>query len=570
MGNCRRTMQRAGLLPASVWIVAAALMVALAAAMTAKAQDPGQDPGQDQGQPARAIRLSYVDGDVQLAQDGQGTAQQAVANTPLLQGATITTADSGRAEIQFEDGSVARLAPNTALTLRVLSGEGSGGSAEMDLDHGLAYFELQGNGDAGQMSVHFGDSEVTASGFTVLRVSDDTPPGDLAVFAGNAELDRGNGALTVSLHGGESVLLADANDGSYNLSESIPPNSWDTWNTDRDQELSAEAQQSTAPADVGASPSNPAWNDLDSSGTWYDVPDQGYVWSPYEAANAGFDPYGNGSWVYTPGFGYTWASAYSWGYMPYQCGAWNYYNGFGWGWAPGFGGCTPWWGAGYYGGPVIGLHPRSYRPVRRPEPPRYPRRGRPVPLIAVHRMMPGRTADLPLRNGRTPVGIHGHEVLPMRPMPMQSGYGRSAYVGQTAYMGLGSIGAPTGLIGAPPVLNHPGRVGYMPVRPGYVHGPQPVIGNRFPARGNFGIQPGRTFAPPVGATGAPPVAAPRNSAPPPRVFAPPSRPAGGFPSGNPGGSHGAPGGFHGGPAFGGGGGFHGGGGGAHGGGGGRR
>ncbi|MGD1107937.1 MAG: hypothetical protein ABR865_12915, partial [Terracidiphilus sp.] len=72
---------------------------------------PVQDQGQGTGQPARAVRLSYVDGQVTLAQGGQVLAQQAVANTPLLEGMQLTTADSGKAEIQFEDGSVARVSP---------------------------------------------------------------------------------------------------------------------------------------------------------------------------------------------------------------------------------------------------------------------------------------------------------------------------------------------------------------------------------------------------------------------------------------------------------------------------
>ena len=532
-----RGREHRGGLPAVIWMAAALL-----APVAAGAQQPAQEQGP--GQPTRAIRLSYVDGDVQLAENGQVTAQHAVANTPLLQGTTITTGDSGRAEMQFEDGSVARLAPNSALTLKVLAGEGADGSAEMDLARGLAYFELQGAGEAGQMSVRFGDSKVTASGFTVLRVSDDTPPGELAVFAGNAALDRGNGVLTLNLHAGENVDLSASDEANYKLSESIPPDSWDTWNTDRDQEMAAEAQQSTAPADVGANPSNPAWNDLDANGTWYDVPDQGYVWSPYEAANPGWDPYGNGNWVFTIGYGYTWASAYPWGYLPYSCGAWNYFNGFGWGWAPGFGGCTPWWGVGYYGGPMIGMHPLWYRQVHRPIAPRHPVRGRPVPLIAVNRAMrPGHTADLPLRNRTTPVAIRGHEVLPMQPVAMNSAFGRSAFTGQSGSFGAG--GQPGSAIGMPPVLSQPGRIGYRPTRPGYVRGPQPEISSRFPARGSYGIQPGRTYAPPRPLAGA-------------------GRPAGGFPSGNPGGNYGAAGAPH----SGGGGGFHGGGGGFHGGGGG--
>ena len=57
--------------------------------------------------------------------------------------------------------------------------------------------------------------------------------------------------------------------------------------------------------------------------------------------------------MWTPGYGYLWVSGYPWGYMPFQCGAWNFYDGFGWGWAPGMGGCRPWWGMGFYGGPNL-------------------------------------------------------------------------------------------------------------------------------------------------------------------------------------------------------------------------
>ncbi len=150
-----------------------------------------QDEQQTQGQPARAVRLSYVDGQVTLSQGTQVLAEQAVANTPLFEGTQLTTADSGKAEIQFEDGSVARISPDSSLTLRVLRGAGTSAEAELVLNGGLAYFEFQGGSQAGQMSVQFGDSMVTTSGFTVIRVAMDNPPGQLAVFSGNAHLEVG-------------------------------------------------------------------------------------------------------------------------------------------------------------------------------------------------------------------------------------------------------------------------------------------------------------------------------------------------------------------------------------------
>ncbi len=384
-----------------------------------RAQDQTQNPGQGSGQPARAVRLSYVDGQVTLSQGGQVLAQQAVANAPLLEGMQLTTADSGKAEIQFEDGSVARLSPDSSLTLQVLQGAGTTANAVLLLNSGLAYFEFQGGGQAGQLSVQFGDTQVTTSGFTVFRVGMDSPPGQVAVFSGNAHLESAGGNVATDLHGGESIALNGASPANYQLAESIEPDSWDEWNSDRDQALTADAASQTgATANLGQ-PQNPAWNDLDSSGNWYDVPGEGYIWSPYEAASSAFDPYGYGNWMWTPGYGYLWVSGYPWGYMPFQCGAWNYFDGFGWGWAPGSGGCSPWWGSGFYGGPSFGRVPPGYRPIPRPILPRRPISGRPVPLLAVNRSPVMGGSPLPARNRNTPVTIGGKTVVALRPVPSQ-------------------------------------------------------------------------------------------------------------------------------------------------------
>ena len=404
-----------------------ALLVAglVVAGSTAWAQDAQQGPAQ----PARAVRLSLVEGQVKLAQGDQVLADQAAANTPLFEGMQLTTSDNGKAEIQFEDGSVARLAPDSSLTLEVLRGAGASADAEMILNSGLAYFELQGGGLAGQIRVRFGPTMATASGFTVLRADLDTPPGSLAVFSGNVHIEIASttaAAVAADLHGGESITLDPADPSQYSLAESIEPNSWDAWNSDRDQALTAEAAAQTgAPANLGET-ANPAWNDLDANGTWYDVPGQGYVWSPYDAANADFDPYGNGEWTYLPAYGYIWASGYPWGYMPYQCGEWNFYNGFGWGWAPGTGGCAPWWGVGFYGGPRFGILPIGYRPIPRPLPPHRPI-GRPIPVIPMNRHMAHDGTSFPARDRNAPVTIAGSTVHAVQPLPSRPVYSHDTF-----------------------------------------------------------------------------------------------------------------------------------------------
>jgi hypothetical protein len=381
----------------------------------------------DAAQTASAARLSSVDGQVQISQGSQVIADRAVANAPLFEGTTVVTTEDGRAEIQFDDGSVARLSPNSSLTLTALRGQGGGGDTEIALETGLGYFELRGGGPAGQggIRITFGDSVVTAGGFTVLRINLDNPPGELAVFSGNAHMERGS-ATAVDLHGGESVVLSGADPSHYDLAESIEPDSWDAWNSDRDQMLAAENSSRTAATQGFADSSNPAWSDLDANGDWYNVPGQGNVWSPYDASDAGFDPFGSGYWMWTPQYGYGWVSGYSWGYLPYQCGNWNFYDGFGWGWAPGMGRCAPWWGAGFYG-PNIGLMPGGYHAPIRPRRPPIGRGGPggPHPMLAVNRQPSGGVGGLPLRNRAGAVVIAGHTVQAFRPLSPRPQYDRS-------------------------------------------------------------------------------------------------------------------------------------------------
>src|SRR5580658_8837915 len=122
------------------WLALAALVLtAICLAQLVHADDAAQP-----GQPGRAVRLSYVDGQAQITQGGQTIAEQATANTPLFEGMQLATSDNGRAEIQFEDGSVVRLSPDSSITVTALRGQGSSGDAEITLNGGLAYFELQG------------------------------------------------------------------------------------------------------------------------------------------------------------------------------------------------------------------------------------------------------------------------------------------------------------------------------------------------------------------------------------------------------------------------------------------
>jgi hypothetical protein len=66
-----------------------------------------------QGNYARIARLSYLDGNVSFQHTNDADWSATSINMPLQEGDRIYTGPQGRAEIQFDEGSVFRLAENT-------------------------------------------------------------------------------------------------------------------------------------------------------------------------------------------------------------------------------------------------------------------------------------------------------------------------------------------------------------------------------------------------------------------------------------------------------------------------
>lgn len=368
-------------------------------AMPAQTQSAGQD--------IRAARLTSVQGSVTVT-DGSNTPVDAQVNLPLLSGTQVATGPDGQAEIEFEDGSVARLTPNSALSLdRLDVAPGEIFTSDLSLLHGLAYFELRATQDY-VYTVNAGGDVLSPIENATVRIDFDQPPASFAVLDGTAQVQR-TGYFQADVRTGETLRASGS---SYTLTEQIADDSWDQWNSDMDQQAAQQSDDSTSVRDDYAGAQGYGWGDLDSSGTWYDVPGEGSVWQPYAAADSDFDPYGNGAWVYYPATGYVWASAYPWGWTPYRCGAWSYYNGFGWGWAPGTtcGG----FGWGFAGGGFavnIAVAPRGYRPVRVP----IARPGPIRPVLPVRttpiRPVQGRPGD---RGPKTIAGVTAHPIAPVR------------------------------------------------------------------------------------------------------------------------------------------------------------
>ncbi len=334
----------------------------------------------------RAVRLSDVEGKVQVFNGTEPAFDQAVLNMPAVEGMRFVTADDGRLEIQFEDGSVARVTPNSSITLAQLRRDAGGSTVTViDANSGLTYYEL--NGLSGQYAVRFGPNIVTPTDSAIFRVNLDGNPANLAVTHGVVHVIDGQN-LAVDVHTNQSIRFDTENPDQYQLVQSVSADTWDQWNSDRDQTLATLGENATTARASTGNPDDAAWNDLDYYGDWYNVPGYGMAWAP-SGAGTDWDPFGEGSWGYYNTVGYAWISSYPWGWWPYHCGAWNWFGGFGWMWFPGNCGAGL-FGGGWYPYAAVWRCPPNYRPPQRPG--NFPRPGPPPhhkfpyqPVVAVNR-----------------------------------------------------------------------------------------------------------------------------------------------------------------------------------------
>ncbi|MGH9565195.1 MAG: FecR domain-containing protein, partial [Candidatus Angelobacter sp.] len=74
----------------------------------------------------RIVRLSDVEGDVQVDRNIGHGFENALLNLPITEGVMLRTESDGRAEVEFENGSTLRLAPFTEIRFDQLSLRDSG------------------------------------------------------------------------------------------------------------------------------------------------------------------------------------------------------------------------------------------------------------------------------------------------------------------------------------------------------------------------------------------------------------------------------------------------------------
>jgi hypothetical protein len=335
----------------------------------------------------RIVRLSQVDGDVQIDRNSGPGYEKAFLNLPITQGTKLQAGPDGRAEVEFEDGSTLRLTPGTLVAFPELAlRDGGARVSNLNLQQGIAYLNFKG-GAGEEFSLTFGRQKLALARPAHLRVELEPATAIVAVFKGEVEVEGPAGRVEVDKKHSARFDLAEDR---YTLASNLQPDPYDDWDQQQDRyhQNYSSSGPSYSPYGYGAS-------DLNYYGSFYNLAGYGMAWQPY-LVGAGWDPFMNGAWMWYPGLGYTWVSAYPWGWMPYRYGSWVFVPSNGWFWQPG----STW--AGWNTGPQIVNPPSTFVP---PKPPATP--GQALVVNRIAPPAPGRVTQnrLAILSGSAGLGV---------------------------------------------------------------------------------------------------------------------------------------------------------------------
>jgi hypothetical protein len=337
-----------------------------------------------------------------LKRPGSAEEEKAMLNTPLQEGFELSTSGASYAEVEFENGSTARLGEQSKLLFHQLALDAHGNKLNgLTFEQGYATFHFvpehqsplqhEGNGaisfqpeDKDVYHVKIPDATLTADGKCEFRTDLEQDRFRVEVFNGSLNLSTPNKSITL----GEGKVLehkSNSAEMASSIKRGIVKDNWDQWTEARDKQALLTAK------DESVHPTGPryGWSDLDTYGEWASLPGGRFGWSPY--SRAGWAPYTHGHWEWYPGLGWTWVSGEPWGWLTDHCGQWDFDSSFGWYWMNPMFGCGFWNASlvNWYMGPGwIGWVPRGPAPPW-PQP---PGGGRPKPPQPGPRPHPGQPA----------------------------------------------------------------------------------------------------------------------------------------------------------------------------------
>jgi hypothetical protein len=280
------------------------------------------------------MRLSLIEGDVQIVVQDTTDWTEAAINLPLNEGDRLWVPDNGKAELQIQGGVYVRADGNTALDILTVNHD----SAQFYLGLGHTYINNRRGGiKTVQVDTPLSSLRSYDNSIMMIDISEDGVT-EVSVLKGYVYAESRAGATQVSA--GNTLTIRGENNAE--LAPIGSPDDWERWNMERDQRLNAWGESSRyLPDDLHEYAS-----DFDDNGRWDYVSDYGYVWVP-AVTIAGWAPYTYGRWVWIRG-SYVWIDFDPWGWAPCHYGRWVFIAARGWCWVPPARGAV-YWGPGYVG-----------------------------------------------------------------------------------------------------------------------------------------------------------------------------------------------------------------------------
>src|SRR5580658_9695107 len=232
------------------------------------------------------VRVSYMPGDVRF---NRGDAKQpnlkkpwekADVNLPIAENYALTTGADGRAEIEFESGSVIYVAENSVVLFEQLTATSGTPVTRLELVSGTITTGVKTvPGELFIVDVPIGEFRVIYPESSFVRLDSYL---DGMVFTPQAEagFDFGqNGPKAIHVAKGQTLTYADGQAARIgDAGESTVANAWDLWVAAR-YDARNSAMQAALKASGLSSPI-PGLTDLYASGTFSPCPPYGTCWDP--------------------------------------------------------------------------------------------------------------------------------------------------------------------------------------------------------------------------------------------------------------------------------------------------
>jgi hypothetical protein len=277
---------------------------------------PVQAGGEDLG----ALRLSQLEGDIQIQFKDLAEWNPAVINLPLRSGDRLWVPQNAWAQVETREGSVVRLAAVTSLEILEVEED----SLQLYLSQGQAYLRFNQERNS-MIQIDTPVSSIRMYDSSTLNVAIDAHgSSEIAVFRGAVYAENRSGEVRV-----EAGKMLFMDDGLPSLMSLGPPGDWERWNREWDDLLiDAEDSEQYLPAELAG-----YGRDLSRNGRWIETREYGYVWTPTTYISVDWAPYRHGRWVWI-GNDYVWIAQEPWGWAPYHYGRWSYISSHGWCWVP--------------------------------------------------------------------------------------------------------------------------------------------------------------------------------------------------------------------------------------------